>query len=150
MAIAFIIITWKVNVPLPPGVREASFADKMRRIDYLGAITLVSFVGCFLLPLSLKNTEELPWGHPAILSLFGVSAVALVGFVLAESKWSAYPILPLRLIRQRTPLAVALTNLSVLLFNFFTPYPDWLSSFGSVVSFAMLYNIPMVSATHRP
>lgn len=111
MVIAFLIISWKVNVPLPPGVRDASFSDKMRRIDYLGAITLVTFVGCFLLPLALKNTEELPWSHPLVWSLLSASAIALVGFILAEYKWSAFPVLPLRLIRQRTPLFVALTNL---------------------------------------
>jgi hypothetical protein len=83
----------------------------MRRIDYLGAITLVTFVGCFLLPLALKNTEELPWSHPLVWSLFAVSAIALVGFVFAESRWSPFPVLPLRLIRRRTPLSVALTNL---------------------------------------
>jgi hypothetical protein len=111
MGIAFLIITWKVNVPLPPGVRGASFSDKLRRIDYLGAVTLVSFVGCFLLPMALKSTEELPWSHPLIWSMLSVSVIALIGFILAESKWSAYPVLPLRLIRQRTPLSVALTNL---------------------------------------
>jgi len=126
MVIAFFIISWKVNIPLPPGVRESSLREKMRRIDYLGALSLVAFVGCFLLPLALKNTEELPWNHPLIWGLFAASAVALIGFVLAESKWSEYPVLPLRLIRQRTPLSVALTNF-----------------FGSVVSFSMLYNIPM-------
>lgn len=117
MVISFIIVSWKVNVPLPSGVRETSLQEKLRRIDYLGAFTLVTFVGCLLLPLALKNTEELPWKHPLIWSLFLVSGVALVGFVLAEAKWSAYPVLPLRLIRQRTPLSVALVNLYVYLFN---------------------------------
>jgi len=111
MGISFIIISWKVNVPLPPGVRDASLSDKLRRIDYLGAITLVSFVGCFLLPLALKNTEELPWSHPVIWSLIPISAIALILFIFAEAKWSTYPVLPLRLIRRRTPLFVALNNL---------------------------------------
>jgi hypothetical protein len=111
MFIAFLIIVWKVNVPLPPGVANASLRDKLRRIDYLGAFSLASFVGCFLLPLALKNTEELPWSNPLIWGLFVASAVALVVFVLAEGWWSAYPVLPLRLIRQRTPLFAALNNL---------------------------------------
>jgi hypothetical protein len=117
MIIAFFIISWKVNIPLPPGVRDTSLQEKLRRIDYLGAISLVTFVGCSLLPLALKNTEELPWTHPLIWTLSGISAVALLCFVLAESKWSAYPVLPLRLIRQRTPLSVALTNLYVTLIS---------------------------------
>ena len=95
--------------------------DKLRRIDVMGSITLVGTVGCLLLGFSLKTTEELPWSHPIIYCLFIASAIFGVLFVLVEKYWSPYPVMPLRLITQRTPLAVSVANL-----------------FGSMAAFSMV------------
>lgn len=101
----------KVNIELPADVRNRSTYDKIRRIDFVGSLTLVGTVGCLLLGFSLKSTEELPWSHPLIWGLFVASAICGVLFFLVENYWSPYPVMPLRLITRRTPLFVSLANL---------------------------------------
>jgi len=76
----------------------------------LGSVTLVGAVGFLLLGFSLKTTEELAWFHPLIVSLFGSSIISGSGFIYVEKYWAPYPVMPLRLMTQRTPLAVSVSN----------------------------------------
>jgi Fungal trichothecene efflux pump (TRI12) len=117
-----------VNIQLPSEVQNQRLSDRLRRIDILGSITLVGMVGCLLLGISLKTTEELPWLHPLIYGLLIASIVFLVLFVLVEKYWAPYPVMPLGLMMQRTPLAVSISNFlasmtafSMVRFLFFLP-----------------------------
>ncbi|KAJ3864896.1 major facilitator superfamily domain-containing protein [Lentinula novae-zelandiae] len=123
---SLVLVALKVNIQLPSDVQNQSLADKLRRIDFLGSLTLVGTIGCLLLGFSLKTTEEMPWSHPLIWGLFTSSALCGVLFVTVEKFVSPYPVMPLRLITQRTPLAVSMSNL-----------------FGSMAAFSTLYNIPL-------
>ncbi|KAF8205130.1 vacuolar amino acid permease [Pholiota molesta] len=100
---SFIVVATKVNIQLPHEVEDQMLSDKLRRIDFLGSITLVGAVGCLLLGFSLKSTEEMHGQIPFVIFAFL--------FVLVEKYWAPYPVMPLRLITQRTPLAVAVSNL---------------------------------------
>ncbi|KAJ4472311.1 vacuolar amino acid permease [Lentinula aciculospora] len=123
---SFVLVSLKVNIQLPSDVQNQSLEDKLRRIDFLGSLTLVGTVGCLLLGFSLKTTEEMAWSHPMIWGLFTSSAICGVLFVAVEKYVSPYPVMPLRLITQRTPLAVSMSNM-----------------FGSMAAFSTLYNIPL-------
>ncbi|KIY49534.1 MFS general substrate transporter [Fistulina hepatica ATCC 64428] len=107
---SIVLVAWKVNIVLPYEVQNQSLADKLRRIDIFGSLTLVTTVGCLLLGFSLKTMEEIPWSHPLIWGLFVASVVFGVLFVLVEKHWAPYPVMPLRLMVQRTPLAVCIAN----------------------------------------
>ena len=122
-----VLVSTKVNIPLPEEVRSLPLRTKLGRIDFLGSLTLVLTVGCLLLGLSLKSTEELPWSHPLIWGLISASGLWAVIFVVVETKVAKYPVMPIRLIKQRTPLAVSLANF-----------------FASITAFSMLYNVPLV------
>ena len=122
-----VLVLAKVNLSLPGEVRALDSRTKLKRIDFLGSLTLVLTVGSLLLGLSLKSTEELAWSHPLIWGLISGSGVWGVIFVMVEIKIAAYPVMPIRLIKQRTPLAVSLTNL-----------------FASIGAFSMIYNVPLV------
>jgi MFS family permease len=108
---SFALVVIKVNIELPFDVQNQSLSDRLRRIDFFGSLTLVGTVGCLLLGFSLKSTEELSWSNPLIWGLFVASGIFGVLFILVESRWAPYPVMPLRLISQRTPLAVSLSNL---------------------------------------
>ncbi|KAJ3790531.1 major facilitator superfamily domain-containing protein [Lentinula aff. detonsa] len=123
---SFVLVSLKVNIQLPSDVQNQSLKDKLRRIDFLGSLTLVGTVGCLLLGFSLKTTEEMAWSHPLIWGLFILSAIFAALFVAVEKFVSPYPVMPLRLITQRTPLAVSMSNL-----------------LGSMAAFSTLYNIPL-------
>lgn len=108
---SFILVALKVNIKLPEEIQNESTYSKLRRIDFLGSFMLVGAVAGMLLGFSLKTTEELPWSHPLIWGLFCSSAFFWAGFILVEAHWTPYPVMPLRLITQRTPLAVSIANL---------------------------------------
>lgn len=129
---SFILVTVKVNIRLPAEIENQPVHAKLRRIDGFGSLTLVLTVGCLLLGLSLKSTEELPWSHPIVWGLLISSAVWCALFIMVESWWAPYPVMPMRLIKQRTPLAVSLSNF-----------------FGSVAAFSMVGPRSGLR-THRP
>lgn len=121
---SFVLVITKVNIKLPVEIESQPVRAKLRRIDGFGSLTLVLTVGCLLLGLSLKSTEEMPWSHPVICGLLVSSAVFCALFIMVESWWAPYPVMPMRLIKQRTPLAVSLSNF-----------------FGSVAAFSMVRQV---------
>ncbi|KAH9951778.1 vacuolar amino acid permease [Amylocystis lapponica] len=132
LAFSFVLVIAKVSIKLPDEIQNQSMHVKLRRIDWLGSLTLVGTVGCLLLGFSLKSTEELPWSHPLIWGLLVASVVIGSLFVLVETHYSPYPVMPMRLIKQRTPLAVSLSCF-----------------FGSVAAFSTLYNVPLYFSAVR-
>ena len=104
-AIHFAVVAWKVNIPSGPG----SMVEKIKRIDFLGALSLVSSVSLILVGLSLGGNQY-PWDAPLVYgSLIGGFGL-LVIFILVEKFVAREPLLPLRVLFNRTPLFVSLTN----------------------------------------
>ncbi len=66
-------------------------------IDYVGMATFSSGVVAFLLGLLLGGTAY-PWASPPIVGLFGLSAILLAIFIVAE-RLAEEPIIPLALFR---------------------------------------------------
>ncbi len=83
-------VLWFSFPNIRPVVRE-------RRIDFLGAGTLVAGVVPLLLALSWGGNDY-PWNSPTILGLFAIATVMLVLFVFVESR-APEPIIPLSLFR---------------------------------------------------
>jgi MFS family permease len=96
-----------------PRLREAPEDDgkdsKLSRIDFSGSGLLVLALSIQLVGLSLGG-NELPWSSPwVIVSLVG-SFVLLAAFLAVEAYTSASPIMPLHILRGRTPTAVQIAN----------------------------------------
>lgn len=100
---------WVFFVNLPLGVVALGFIiAKLPRlhsglkpaIDYAGAATLLLTVIPFLLALTLDK-NDFSWTSPLIISLFAISAIGLIFFLLIERRAES-PILPLHLFRNRT------------------------------------------------
>jgi hypothetical protein len=150
LLLSILIVVSKVNVPVPsskfPG--DESLRRKLARIDWLGSATLVIFVGALLTGVSLKTSEELAWSHPWVVALLTTGVLFSVLFYMVEKYWAREPVMPLRLLGQRNPLFVSLSNLcaSVLLLSVVSVH--WISylySFFFTVIYIHLYNIPLVS-----
>jgi MFS family permease len=109
LVISSLLVAIHVNIPLPQ--RPLTLRQKLARIDWLGSITLVFAVGCLLLGLTLKSTEELEWSDNRVWGLLAGSVVSWIAFVVAEIWISPEPVMPMRILGSRTPLAVAITNL---------------------------------------
>jgi hypothetical protein len=115
IVLSFAILAWKVKITPPATFSKTQTAlEKFTRIDWAGSFTLVICVGSLLLALSLKTTEEYPWDHPVVATLLAGSVVFAMLFFLAEKHWAVEPVMPLRLLVQRTPLFVSLTSLYAL------------------------------------
>ncbi|KIO33965.1 hypothetical protein M407DRAFT_17228 [Tulasnella calospora MUT 4182] len=121
---SMILISIFVNVHLP--TQSQTTREKLVRIDYLGSTTLVIGVGSLLLAITLKTAEGFSWDNPWVWGLFTVGTVFSTGFVYVEGWVAKEPIMPLRLLKQRTAFAVAVTNLLI-----------------SIIAFSMLYNVPI-------
>ncbi|WP_299757239.1 MDR family MFS transporter [uncultured Chloroflexus sp.] len=111
---------WIFFVNLPLGVIALGFIiAKLPRlhsglkpaIDYAGAATLLLTVIPFLLALTLDK-NDFPWTSPLIVSLFTVSIVGLIFFLLIERRAES-PILPLHLFRIRTFTLTAMIGVTV-------------------------------------
>lgn len=142
---SFVLVATKVNIRLPDDVQSERLSDKLRRIDFLGSLTLVGSVGCLLLGFSLKTTEEMLWSDPLIAGFLVASVIFGLLFVSVEKYWAPYPVMPLRLITQRTPLAVSISNLLTSM-SAFSMVRFTFSKLTSSFSYRcqQLYNAPLV------
>ncbi|PMB67899.1 putative transporter [Beauveria bassiana] len=97
----------------PPGI-ASSVNDGLdlvwKRVDFRGAVLLVSAISLQLLGLSLGG-NELPWSSPWVIGLVVTSFVLLGLFLHVEATTSAMPIVPLRLLKGTLPVLVQTANL---------------------------------------
>jgi EmrB/QacA subfamily drug resistance transporter len=91
--VPFAVVMLALAVTTIPSIRNAIRPT----IDYLG-IVLVSIGAAGLTLGATWGGTQYPWGSPVIITVFAVSAVALVAFVLVELR-AAEPMLPMRLFR---------------------------------------------------
>lgn len=88
---------------------KETVTDKIRRVDFLGAFTLVASLVLLLLGLN-SGGNIVPWSHPLVFVSIPLSAVFLLGFVYVEDKIAAEPIIPVRLLLNQSVAAACLTN----------------------------------------
>ena len=106
------LVYFFVNIP----VRETDRA-RWRRIDWLGAVTLILTLILLLLGLN-SGGNVVPWTHPLVLTTLPLSAVFLLIFIYVESSYAEEPIIPVRLLLHRTVLSACLTNWFMTMANF--------------------------------
>ncbi|KAI1820627.1 major facilitator superfamily transporter [Xylaria intraflava] len=119
-----VLVAYLVRVP--PKVSNKSY---LARIDFTGAISLVVCVVLLLLGLNTGG-NVVPWTHPLPLTAIPLSLVAFVCFLIWESR-AEQPVIPVRLLLNRTVLAACTTNF-----------------LGNMVQFASLFYIPLYLQTH--
>lgn len=89
LGVVALVLIWL----LFPSVQKA----ERQSIDYTGSLLIVALIVPLLLAFSWAGSQY-AWGSPPIVALFAVSAVALVLFLIAESK-AQNPVMPLHLFR---------------------------------------------------
>lgn len=127
--ISLVIIAWKVDIELP--FAETTAKEKIRQIDFGGAITLVTGIA-LLVGASSFGGNLLPWSSPIVIGTLIASMVFLLAFIFIEVKFAKTPILPPTLVIRRTPGFAALVNF-----------------FGAAASFGFLYSVPIYSQAVR-
>jgi predicted MFS family arabinose efflux permease len=109
-----------VKVP----VKETD-TDKLRRVDFLGAFTLVASLVLLLLGMN-SGGNIVPWTHPLVLASLPLSIVFLSAFIFVEDRIASEPIIPVRLLMNQSVAAACLTN--------------W---FGTMSVYALIYYGPI-------
>lgn len=104
LIVSGILVAWKVNIPV-----KNSDKSRIKRVDFLGAITLVLTMVTLLLGLNTGG-NQLPWTHPLVLISFPISAIFLGLFIYIEARVAAEPIIPIKLLLDRTVASACLTN----------------------------------------
>jgi len=85
------------------------FGAVWKKVDVSGSLLLVAAVSVQLVGLSLGG-NELPWSSPWVILILVGSIVLFALFLWVEAHTAAIPVIPLRLLRGRLPIATQLTN----------------------------------------
>ncbi|KAG9844015.1 putative major facilitator superfamily transporter, partial [Aureobasidium melanogenum] len=100
------ILGWYfVDIP----IKEGNSKERIKRVDFLGAITLCTALVLLLLGLN-SGGNIVPWNHPLVYVSLPLSGLALVAFVYVEDKVAKEPVIPIRLLLHRTVASACLTN----------------------------------------
>ncbi|DAA79163.1 TPA_exp: putative MFS drug transporter [Trichophyton benhamiae CBS 112371] len=132
VAVSAILVSIYVNVPV-----RVTDTSRWKRIDFLGAGTLVCALVLFLLGLN-SGGNQVPWTHPLVLTTIPLSVVLLVAFIYIEDRVAAEPIIPIRLLMDRTVLSCCLTNwfVTMAVFALFIYIPVFLQVQGYTTTLA--------------
>ena len=83
--------------------------SKLQRVDFLGSLLLVGTLVSLLLGLN-SGGNIVSWHHPLVLTSLPLAALLFITFVVVEENFAPEPILPIRLILNRTVAAACMTN----------------------------------------
>ena len=103
VTIGAILVVFNVNIPVK-SLEKSAF----RRVDYFGSVVLTFSLVLFLLGAN-SGGNILPWTHPLVLTSFPLSGVLLIIFAIVEEKVASEPIIPVRLLIDRTVSASCLS-----------------------------------------
>lgn len=116
------------------------------RVDFLGSLSLILSLVALLLGLT-SGGNIVPWGHPVVLVSLLLAAVFAGVFIVIEEKWAQEPILPLRLLNDRTVLCSCLTswlfNMTVYTTLFYLPVFYEIRNVSTRVSGAVLVSFSL-------
>ncbi|KAL0061217.1 hypothetical protein AAF712_011976 [Marasmius tenuissimus] len=112
-AILLAIISVSVALRLPPPTNtttnDISIKSKIKRVDFSGALTLITFI--FFLLYSLERGGNVSWNDPLTLSTAVASFLAFILFIGVEMHWAKEPFAPKRIIVNSSLIASYLVNL---------------------------------------
>jgi MFS family permease len=89
---------------------DGALKDVWEKVDITGALLLVTSLSMQLVGLSLGG-NELPWSSGWVIGSLVGSVVLLGIFGWVESRTTAMPIIPLRMLSGRLPVSVQTANL---------------------------------------
>ncbi|KAJ7612163.1 major facilitator superfamily domain-containing protein [Roridomyces roridus] len=124
-ALAFILTSYNIRY-VTPG-KSKSPKDVLKRIDYLGSITLLISVLSLLVFLSTRYNEALPWSDFRVFVPLILGITFSLGFLFVEIYVAPEPVLAPFLLRQKVPVLVSASNFLVAACNFSVTYfyPMW-------------------------
>ncbi|CAD6900073.1 unnamed protein product [Tilletia controversa] len=139
-AIHFGVVSYKIDIPAGPG----SMVEKLKRIDYLGSLSLVISVTLLLTGLSLGGNER-AWNDSMVIGTIAGGLGGLVIFTLIEKYVAREPLMPMSVLFTRTPgfVAIACWFISMSQFSIIFQVPLYFTAVEQTkASYAGLHLIP--------
>lgn len=103
-----LLVTFLVKIPAKE-VNQSEWDEKWKRIDFSGATVLTTAVVLLLVGLN-SGGNTVPWVHPLVFVTIPLSGALFIAFVYVEVSYAVEPIIPVKLLLDRTVLAACLTN----------------------------------------
>ncbi|KAJ7119114.1 MFS general substrate transporter [Mycena epipterygia] len=123
LTFGLLLLFLKVREPaLVLAAAGTSITAKLKRIDYAGSASLVLTLLTFLVGMNFKTTASYEWEDPHVWGFLTAAVVSACSFLLIELKFAAEPILPMSMLKRRTPGFVALHNFLLAVLSFSTVY----------------------------
>ncbi|EFW21873.1 hypothetical protein D8B26_001990 [Coccidioides posadasii str. Silveira] len=120
IVVSTVLVWWRIKIP----VKETD-VSRWRRVDFLGAGALVLTLVLLLFGINTGG-NQVPWSHPIVVVSLVLSGIFLFVFIYIEEKVASEPVIPVRLLTDRTVLSACLTN--------------W---FGTMSIFAVFLYVPL-------
>ncbi|CEJ01555.1 hypothetical protein RMCBS344292_15578 [Rhizopus microsporus] len=119
-AVAMVMTFFFLHLPIP----KEGFIAKLKRIDFVGTFIVLAFSTLFLLAMNFGG-QTFPWKSAAVIVPLVLTVILVAILYYVETK-VAEPLMPPRLFKNRSVVAVLLTN--------------WLLG---MTFFSMLYYLPV-------
>ncbi|WWC69154.1 uncharacterized protein I206_103090 [Kwoniella pini CBS 10737] len=120
-----IVAIIQIILVVPHHVERLVSWNKLKEVDFGGALTLLISVGALLQLLSRNAETQSITQSPIDISMAITFPLFLILFVYIELKVAAKPVLPISLLKKRTPLCVGI-----------------ISGLIAAVNFNMIYHLP--------
>ncbi|GAB1522850.1 hypothetical protein RhiTH_005975 [Rhizoctonia solani] len=84
------------------------FKAVWEEVDMLGLLILAGGVACVLLPLTLAKSAKEGWANSSMIAMLTIGPILFIAFGIHEWKFAAYPIVPMRFLRNKAVVGAAL------------------------------------------
>ncbi|ORY36912.1 MFS general substrate transporter [Rhizoclosmatium globosum] len=128
--LAFLVLLVSFNIPKP----EGSILQKLKNVDFLGAIVLLFTMFAFNIPLLIGGITW-AWNSFQVIVLFVLSFLGVLAFVYIESRAASDPIVPLSLFK--SPFTAASIGISFFLGAFANSFIFY---YGLLLEFILGYS----------
>ncbi|KAJ7154871.1 MFS general substrate transporter [Mycena crocata] len=120
---AFFLIYLKAREPSSIlNAPHNSIYEKLTRIDYAGPPTLVLALLSFLVGMSFRSTGDYEWTDPHVCGFLIAAPVLACLFIWVELNFAVEPVMPIVILKRRTPRFVAMTTFLLSIVNLSTIY----------------------------
>ncbi|CAG9984306.1 unnamed protein product [Clonostachys byssicola] len=82
---------------------NTSWSDGLRAIDWYGMITFLGFAVLILVTLNFGPISS--WNSPMVIAMFVIGGALFFAFIYSEYRLAKFPIIPLRLFKNRSNVA---------------------------------------------
>jgi MFS family permease len=100
-AVLALIVIFVMDLPKS----EGHILEKVKRVDFLGCITLILTIVALILATNWGG-REYAWSSTPIIVLFVLMVIFLIAFIFVELKVSPEPVLPARIFNRNVVLAL--------------------------------------------